>query len=123
VHHGPLRVARQTLLGFQLLREPLDVRCLEATHALVVDRRVQSRALETTHCRDADTEALGDVIARERCHSQLVIALFLRRTKRHRWLRHTETVAQPSDIESAEKSPHEFMTMSETGPSRALGIR
>src|SRR5262249_6467253 len=52
-----------------------------AAPALLFDQRGQSRALEPTHGRDADAEALGDVIARERCHSQLVIAPLLRRTR------------------------------------------
>ena len=75
-HHGLLRVARRALLRLQLLRESLDIGCFEAAHALVVDQRVQPRAFETAHGRDADIEALGDVIARERRQFQLVIALF-----------------------------------------------
>jgi hypothetical protein len=80
------------LLRFQFLRESFDIGRLETTDALVVDQRVQARAFESPHGRDADAETLGDVIARERCQFQVVLALFCGQTRRHVELRHPKLI-------------------------------
>jgi hypothetical protein len=74
-HHGLLRVARRSLLRVQLLREALDIGCLEPPDALGVNHRVEPRALESAHGGDADAETLGDIIAREPGKDHVVIAL------------------------------------------------